>query len=436
MNARERIILFLLAALNFTHIMDFMIMMPLGNFLMPHFDISAQQFSMLVAAYTFSAAFASVSAASFVDKFDRKKVLLFAYGGFLTGTLFCAIAPSYILLLSARIVAGLFGGLIGAQVLSIVADSVPFERRAAAMGIVMAAFSAASVFGVPFGLYLSEYFSWHAPFFFVVGLGAILFPLLVKYLPSMTSHLSNKQTVKLNPISLISGILQDKHQRLAILLTSTMMMGHFLIIPFLNPYMEFNVGFTTTQTPLIYFVGGGLTLFTSPYIGKLADKHGKFKVFGVMILLAMAPIALITNMPAIPFYYVLCITGFWFIVSMGRAVPAQAIVSEVVPPERRGSFMNINSSVQQLAVGIASVAAGLIVVKTPENKIENYNITGYISMVIILLCLLVGYRLNKAMKYKTKCAEKDTPLQGSAIQPMVFNEEDTEQKVLEGESQP
>lgn len=424
MSSKERILLFLLALLNFTHIMDFMIMMPLGNFLMPHFNITAQQFSLLVAAYTFSAATASVSAASFVDRFDRKKVLLFAYTGFLAGTLLCAVAPSYYLLMAARIVAGLFGGLIGAQVLSIVADKIPFERRGMAMGIVMAAFSAASVFGVPFGLYLSKFFSWHAPFYFVVGLGAVLIPFLVKYIPDMTDHLKDQSRQKLNPVILIRDIIKDKNQRLAVLLSSTMMLGHFLIIPFLFPYMELNVGFTNAQTPLIYIVGGGLTVFTSPIIGKLSDKLGKFRLFSYMILLAIMPIALITNMPQIPFYFVLIVTGFWFVVSSGRAIPAQAIVSEVVPPARRGSFMNINSAIQQLGVGLASVIAGLIVIKSPENKILNYDITGYLSIFVILCCLLVGYRLHKAMRYKDKPLQDcDTPVHGNAAQPLNITEE-------------
>lgn len=400
-----------------------MIMMPLGNFLMPHFNITAQQFSMLVAVYTFSAAIASISAASFVDRFDRKRVLIFAYSGFLLGTLLCAVAPSYWFLMLSRTVAGLFGGLIGAQVLSIVADTIPFERRGAAMGIVMASFSAASVFGVPLGLYLSKYFSWHAPFYFVVMLGIVIIPLLIRYVPNMTHHIAGPGAKKLNPIILLRDIIKDKDQRLAILLSATMMMGHFLIIPFLIPFMELNVGFTNVQTPLIYFVGGALTLFTSPIIGKVADKIGKFRLFSYMILLAVVPIALITNMPAIPFYFVLCITGFWFIVSSGRAIPAQAIVSEVVPPARRGSFMSINSSIQQLAVGLASVIAGLIVVKTPMNKIENYNITGYMSIVIILSCLLVGYRLSKAMKHSKTVLAGEAPIHGNAAQPLNLKEE-------------
>jgi len=431
MNAKERILLFLLALLNFTHIMDFMIMMPLGNFLMPHFNITAQQFSFLVAAYTFSAATASVSAASFVDRFDRKKVLLFAYSGFLLGTLLCAVAPGYLLLLSARIVSGLFGGLIGAQVLSIVADKIPFERRGMAMGIVMAAFSAASVFGVPFGLYLSKFFSWHAPFYFVVGLGVILIPFLIRYIPKMDDHLKTPDQQKLNPVIIFRDIIKDKDQRLAILLSSTMMLGHFLIIPFLFPFMELNVGFTNTQTPLIYIVGGGLTIFTSPIIGKLADKLGKFRLFSYMILLAIMPIALITNMPQIPFYFVLCVTGFWFVVSSGRAIPAQAIVSEVVPPARRGSFMNVNSAIQQFGVGLASVIAGLIVIRTPENKIEHYDITGYLSITVILCCLWVGYRLHKAMRYKDKPVQEcHEPVHGNAAQPLNITEETFAEDVI------
>ena len=183
-----------------------------------------------------------------------------------------------------------------------------------------------------------------------------------------------------------------------------MMMGHFLIIPFLNPFLEFNMGFSKTMTPLVYVVGGGLTLFTSTIVGRLADKYGKFSVFSVMILLALIPILFITNMPHIPFYFVLCVTGFWFVVSTGRAIPAQAIVSEIVPPARRGSFMSISAAIQQMAVGLASVIAGLVVVKMPDNSIKNYNITGFISIALILSCLLIGIRLKKAISQK---ANKD-----------------------------
>jgi DHA1 family inner membrane transport protein len=397
MQSKEKIILLLLAAINFTHILDFMIMMPLGNYLMPYFNISSQQFSMLVAAYTFSAGISGFLAAFFVDRFDRKKVLMVGYTGFLIGTLFCALSPTYAVLLLSRIVAGIFGGLIGAQVLSIVADLVPYERRGAAMGIIMAAFSVASVFGVPFSLYLSNIFNWHGPFFFVAGLGALLLPFLIKYLPKMDGHLTAINKVKVNPLVLLKDILQNRNQVLALVLSATIMLGHFMIIPFLNPFLEFNKGFSKTQTPIVYMVGGALTLFASPLLGKVADKVGKHRLFIFMALTATIPIAIITNLPTIPFYLVLVVTGFWFVVSSGRTIPAQAIISNVVSSERRGSFMSINSSVQQIFVGLASVIAGLVVVKTPSNAIEHYEITGYISIAVTLLSILVITKLNSRM---------------------------------------
>ncbi|KHJ36709.1 purine efflux pump PbuE [Pedobacter glucosidilyticus] len=398
MNSRERVILLLLAALNFTHILDFMIMMPLGNYLMPYFNISSQQFSMLVAAYTFSAGISGFLAAFFVDKYDRKQVLILAYIGFLIGTFCCAISPTYSLLLISRVVAGIFGGLIGAQVLSIVADLIPYERRGTAMGVIMAAFSVASVFGVPFSLYLANIFNWHGPFFFVAGLGIILIPFLIKYLPQMDTHIKLAGGEKVSPLRLIKDIAQDKNQMLALALSATIMLGHFMIIPFLNPFMEFNKGFSKVQTPMIYMVGGALTLVSSPFLGKLADKIGKHRLFIMMALITTIPIALVTNLPDFPFYQVLCITGFWFVVSTGRMIPAQAMVSNVVSSERRGSFMSINSSVQQIFVGLASVISGLIVVKRADNVILNYNITGYLSIAITLISIYFVSKLHVRTK--------------------------------------
>ncbi|HEY1032333.1 MAG TPA: MFS transporter [Flavipsychrobacter sp.] len=413
MSKKERIILLLLAALNFTHILDFMIMMPLGNFLMPHFGISAQAFSMVVAAYTISAGVSGFLAAFFVDRFDRKKVLMFGYSGFLLGTLFCAVAPTFGLLMAARIVAGIFGGLIGAQVLSIVADLIPYERRAAAMGVIMGAFSLASVFGVPFGLYLANNLNWHAPFYFVVILGVILVPLLIRYIPKMDAHLKEETVQRINPLVLLKDIAKDSNQLLALGLSGTMMMGHFLIIPFLNPFMEFNMGFSKTETPMIYFVGGMLTLFSSPLVGKLADKTGKFNMYRYMLLVGLIPVAIITHLPAIPFYLVLCITGIWFIISSGRSIPAQAMISNVVPTEKRGSFMSFNSSVQQLFVAAASLIAGFVVVRMPDNKILYYNITGYLSIAVLSVSLLLAYFLHKKMTMKQISS---TPVPAAAIE--------------------
>lgn len=393
MTWKERIILLLLASINFTHILDFMIMMPLGNFLMPYFNIDTHQFSIVVAAYSISAAISGFGAAFFVDKYDRKKVLLLGYTGFIAATIACGIAPGYTFLLTARIVAGLFGGLIGAQVMSIVADTFSYERRGAAMGILFSAFSMASVIGVPLALFLATRISWHAPFLFIGALGVIIIPSVMRFLHPMTKHIAAKTGTE-NPFTVLTNILKSREQLTALALSGCLMLGHFLIIPFLNPYMELNVGFTDDQRNLVYIVGGLATFFLSPVIGKLADRYGKHKVFTIFALLSLITIFLITNMPAIKYYYVLIVTGIWFVLSTGRGIPAQAIISNVVPPAQRGSFMSFNSCIQQLFTGTASLIAGYIVIKTPENKILHYDYTGYLSMAIVILCVIIANMLH------------------------------------------
>jgi MFS transporter, DHA1 family, inner membrane transport protein len=394
MSWKERLLLLLMAAINFTHILDFMVMMPLGNFLMPYFHITPKQFSVVVASYSIAAAVSGFSAAFFVDQFDRKKVLLFGYTGFVLGTLCCGIAPTYSLLLIARVVAGLFGGLIGAQVLSIVADTFPYERRGSAMGILFSAFSLASIVGVPFALFLAGKFSWHAPFLFIALVGIAVIVLVGKYLPSMRGHLQGAKEQKENPLMMLKNLFSNRQQVVALLLSGSLMLGHFLIIPFLNPYMEMNVGFTEWQRNLVYMVGGVASFVASPLIGRLADKFGKHTIFYTFALLSLIPIFLITNMPAIKYYYVLCVTGVWFALSTGRGIPAQAIITNVVAPEQRGSFMSFNSCVQQLFTGMASLIAGMVVMTAANGKILHYSWVGYLSIVVVFSCIFIARMLH------------------------------------------
>jgi MFS transporter, DHA1 family, inner membrane transport protein len=395
MTTQQRIILFLLAAINFTHILDFMVMMPLGNLLMPYFKINPQEFSIIVASYSISAFVSGLAGMFFVDGFDRKKVLLFGYIGFVIGTFFCAIAPSFLLLLISRIVAGLFGGLIGAQVLSIVSDGFSYEQRGRAMGFLFTAFSAASVVGVPLSLFLANKFSWHAPFYFISGLGVLIVIAVAKILQPMRGHL---QAQRDKPLIILQNVLASKINLTAFALSGFLMLGHFIIIPFLNPFMEHNVGFNEWQRNLVYIVGGLATVFTAPFAGKLADKYGKLKVFTVFAVLSLIPIFLITNMPRIPYYFVLMVTGIWFMFSSSRNIPAQAIISNVVPPQFRGSFQSFNSCIGQGFTGLASLMAGFIVSKNPDGTLLHYPILGYLSIGIVVLAIAIAYHLNKMTK--------------------------------------
>lgn len=395
MNSKERILLLLLASINFTHILDFMIIMPLGNYLMPYFHISTQQFSLIVSAYSYAAFTSGIIAAFVIDNFDRKRSLIFGYTGFVIGTLLCGLAPNYKFLIAARILAGLFGGLIGAQVMSIVADTFPYEKRGRAMGYLMAAFSVASVLGVPLSLYIANLISWHAPFIMVAGLGFLLIPLTMKFIPPMRTHLENRKQQK--STAAFGIVFSRKSALISLCLSSLMFFGHFLIVPFINPYMEFNVGFTKTQIPLTYVVGGTATLFSAPFFGKMADRKGKLRIFVLCSLLTLPFVYFISNMPAIPFYYVLIASALWFIFANGRSIAAQAMISNVVEAEYRGSFMSINSSLQQLFVGSASFAAGLIVTNDPvTKKIYHYEWAGYLSIFILSICIYLGYALKKS----------------------------------------
>ena len=394
MTKKERIILLLLASINFTHILDFMIMMPLGNFLMPHFNISPHQFTLIVSAYSYAAFVTGIVAAFFVDRFDRKKVLLFGYSGFIIGTLLCGLAPTYLSLIAARIMAGLFGGLIGAQVLSIVADSFEYEKRGRAMGYLMSAFSIASVVGVPFSLYLAKLFSWHAPFIFVAALGLVIAPLVIRFMPAMNTHLISKDE-RPDTKDIISNLFSNKQQLIALSFSAFLIMGHFLIIPFINPFLEFNVGFSKDQTPLVYMVGGAATLISSPIFGKMADKYGKLRIFSIAAFISLVFVFAITNMPVINFYFVLLIMGLWFVVTNGRTIAAQALISNVVSSQQRGSFMSFNSSIQQAFIGSASVIAGYMVKNNSEHKIIHYNWVGYLSLFIIAACMFIAYQLGE-----------------------------------------
>lgn len=393
MNQREKLILFLLAGLNFTHILDFIIMMPLGNYLIGELHITAFQFSLLVAVYSVSAFFSGLAIATFIDRHDRKKPLLFAYIGFMIGTLACGFAHSFLLLLLARIVAGTFGGIIGAQIFAIVADLFPYEKRGRAMGVVMSGFAIASVLGVPLSLFVINLFQhdWHLPFLMIGGVALILIPLIIRIIPSMTGHIQNSSHQ--NIFGALYNVTRIPIQRAALSFSGFLMMGHFLIIPFINPYLEFNKGFSKDALPNLYLVGGLASLVAAVYLGRMADKKGKLKVFSISILISMAMVWIVTQLPAVAFGLVLIFFAIFFMVATGRIVTAQAMITQVVKPEQRGSFMSINGSIQQLGSGVAALCAGAIVRTQKDHRILNYEYVGYLSIAVLLLTWLFARRI-------------------------------------------
>ncbi|MBD3626881.1 MULTISPECIES: MFS transporter [Cyclobacterium] len=383
---KEKLLLWTLAAVNFTHIVDFMILMPLGPQLMRIFEISPKEFGLLVSSYTFSAGVSSFLGAFILDKYDRRTILMWVFLGFLLGTIACALSPNYPFLLTARILSGLFGGLTSALIFAIVGDAIPDKRRGRAMGMVMAAFSVASVVGVPFGLYIASISNWHAPFVFLSILAVIILVLIYKFVPSITSHLVTGN-LRPSPLQVIRRVTGNANQMRAISLTVMMMLGQFMIIPFLSPFMVSNVGFTELQLTFIYMAGGFFTVFTSPWVGRMTDKHGKIRVFTIFMSLNVLPIAIITHLGETPIYYALIVSTIFFVTSNGRMVPAAALITGTAKPENRGSFLSFNSAVQQLSAGLASFVGGMVLVEGGDGKLYNFEMIGYAAIIISLLCI-------------------------------------------------
>lgn len=397
----EKALIAILFAIQFTHIMDFVIMMPLGPKFMRFFSIGPSEFSIVVSAYTFAAAIAGIVGSFFMDLFDRKSALVILYIGFIIGTLACAIAPTYETLVLARITAGGFGGILGALIFSVIGDVIPEERRGKATGTVMAAFSVASVIGIPTGLFLAETFHWHAPFIFLTVVGFFVLFFIVKEMPNLKGHmkeastevLSKKQTVQ-RMLKEFKIIFSDSNHQRAFMLSIAIMLSGFMVIPFVPPYMVNNVGLTEKELPYIYFFGGLCTFVTSRLIGAFSDKYGKFKMFSIVAPLSMIPILIVTNLPPVSLVIALMCSTMFFVLVSGRFVPVMAIITSSTVKEKRGAFMSLNSTIQMMATGSASLIAGKLIQQSSDGKLVGFQTTGIIACVLTIISIFLAKRVK------------------------------------------
>lgn len=387
----ERWILLLLAAVQFTHIMDFMIMMPLGPALMREFGIGPGRFSAFVAAYTISSGIVGLLAAPFIDRFDRRKLLLGAYAGFTLGTTMCALATSADTLLMARALSGAFGGLSVSAVMAIIADVVPPERRAAGIGIVMTAFSVASAVGVPFGLQLAQRFEWEAPFFLLAAIAGLMWVTAFLRLPAIRGHLEHGGG---DPRRAFFDLLRDANAGRALLFMAVVVCGHFVIIPLLAPFLVSNAGLPEEDLFLVYLTGGILSVFTAPLIGRLADVHGRVRVFSLLVAIACVVTLVITHASRLPVWGVLVLAGGFFVFASGRFVPAQAIMTLAVPGARRGAFMSLSGCARDLSMGLTSTIGGWVVVRSSSGRLIHFDALGWIALGAGLLSVWLARRVR------------------------------------------
>ena len=387
---RERLLLLTLAGIQFAHILDFMIMMPLGPMLMSRLGVGAHEFGLLVSSYTFSAAFTGLLAAAFVDRFERKRLLLTMFGLFALATLACGLAPGYWTLLAARGTAGAFGGVLGSMVQTMVGDLIPFERRGRASGTIMSAFSVSTVAGVPLSLWLANHFGWRFPFFFIALVSVGLLALGWRVLPDLRGHLAGALTTeneRAHPLSAMQAVLADPNHRRALLFMALIMLSGFSVIPYITIYITSNVNIHIADIPLIYLFGGTATFFTSRLIGRLADRYGKIRVYRGVAFCSLLPLLVITHLSPVPLWLMIVWSTVFFILVPGRMVPAMAVVTSAVRPRLRGTFMSMNGAVQQLASGFASWLGGAMIAVDASGRVSGYNHVGWLAAVATLAAI-------------------------------------------------
>jgi predicted MFS family arabinose efflux permease len=389
----------LLSLLQFTVILDFMVMAPLGAILIRVMHIQPSQFGWVVSAYAFSAAVSGILAAGFADKFDRKKLLLVFYAGFVLGTLLCGIAPDYHFLLYARMITGLFGGVLLATNMAIIADLFPLSTRGRVMGYVQMAFAVSQIAGIPVGLLLAGKFDWHMPFLMIVGLCLLIGIAIIRWMKPVVDHLKERAAQK--PLQHLIRTASQKRYLQAFLATVFLSTGGFLMMPYSTTFLVHNVGLTEQILPVVFIVAGVAGIFTGPLIGKWSDKTGKFRMFLWGSVFAAIMVTIITHLSTTPLWEVLILNTLMYTAVFSRMIPTQALVSGVPDMKDRGAFMSINSSVQQLGGGIASAVGGWIIAEDSTGRLVRYDTLGFVTIGAFVVCAICMVFVNRYVMQKT-----------------------------------
>jgi predicted MFS family arabinose efflux permease len=390
----QKFVIFLLAITQFTVVLDFMVMSPLGDIIMKTMNLTTAQFGVAVSAYAFSAGISGLLTAGFADRFDRKQLLLFFYMGFTLGTLFCALAPTYPLLVAARILTGIFGGVMGSISMAIVADLFHIQQRGKVMGFVQMGFGVSQVLGIPIGLSIANAWGWHVPFLWIAVMAGIITIILFLKLKPVTEHLALQKNQ--SALKHLGQTVAQSHYRLGFLSTALLSIGGFMIMPFGSAFAINNLKLTMNQLTILFMVVGIASLIAMPLIGRLSDKVNKFKIFALASLLAGIFLNIYGNYGVTPFWIVLLTNVALMVCLTSRMVPSMALVSTIPQPQDRGAFMSINSSLQQIAGGFGAMLGGMIIVQKDNfSPLEHYNTLSLIASIIMLFTIYLVYRISQ-----------------------------------------
>ncbi len=395
----QKYAIFILAITQFSVILDFMIMSPLGDTMMKSLSMKPSQFGLAVSAYAFSAGISGLLTAGFADKYDRKKLLLFFYTGFILGTLLCGVANNFLFLIVARVVTGLFGGVIGSISMAIITDIFDIHHRGRVMGFIQMGFGASQVLGVPISLYLANIGGWQSPFIMVAVLSLAIAVFIVIKMRPVTKHLELQHDR--NALSHLLRTVAKKDYRVAFMATALLSIGGFMMMPFGSAFAINNLRISAQQLPTLFMVGGVSTLLFMPLVGKLSDKVDKFKIFVGGSLWMIVVVILYTHLGVSPLWLAIVFNILMMFGIMSRMIPSSALTTGIPEMEDRGAFMSINASLSQIAGGIAAAVGGMIVVQKDKfSPLEHYDTLGYVVCGVTFVAMLLVYRVDRVVKRK------------------------------------
>lgn len=412
----EVFVIGVLSFIQFTVILDFMVIAPLGAMLMGVLNITPAQFGWVVSGYAFSAGLSGLLAAGFADRYDRKRFLLFFYGGFLLGTLLCGVATDYYFLLVARIVTGLFGGVVASVSLAIVTDLFPYEKRSRVMGFVQMSFAVSQIAGIPIGLYLANAVGWHAPFLLILAFGTCAGVVIVRGMRPIDSHIRLETVRDRSPFGHLRNTLSHIQYRRAFIATTLLAVGGFMMMPFSSAFLVDNIAVTQAQLPLIFMFTGVASMVVLPMVGRISDTFGKFRMFAVGTFLSSIMVVVFTHLSVSPLWEVVLVNIILFAGILSRMVPATALMTAVPDLVDRGAFMSINSSLQQISGGVASILAGAIVIQQTTNApLQHYDLLGYLCIATMFLCIAMLYGIHRHVEEKVRAVPPASPDGSTAV---------------------
>ena len=389
----------ILALTQFTVVLDFMVMSPLGDLLMKDFKVKPDQFGIVVSSYALAAGLSGFLTAGFADRFDRKRLLVFFYSGFILGTLFCGLAESYNQLVWARILTGLFGGVMSSISMAIVADIFSLEQRGRVMGFMQMGFGLSQIIGIPLSLFIADMYHWQTPFYLIVGLSVGMLLAILLALKPINGHLALKR--ENSAFKHLLATIKNRNYRIGFMATAFMSLGGYFMMPWGSAFAVNNVGISQKELPLLFMIVGISTFMIMPLIGILADKINKFQLFMIASLIMISSVLVYVHLGETSLFVLIVVNIFMMGGIMARMVPSQALTTSVPEAKDRGAFMSINASLQQMAGGVAAMIGGKIVWQySPSAPLMNFDLLGYVVIAVIIINIYLTYRVYNYVKSK------------------------------------